>query len=80
MGGDDGLSGEQSAPQRAVDMMEMYGTERLCVNAAADWGERSAADASDVGRRGEAGLGWKEQLRVFYNNLASFSGSRRGFG
>ncbi|HEX7185790.1 MAG TPA: TatD family hydrolase [Thermoanaerobaculia bacterium] len=26
-------------PQRAVDMIEMYGTERLCMNSAGDWGE-----------------------------------------
>jgi len=26
-------------PQRAVDLLEMYGTKNVCINSASDWGE-----------------------------------------
>jgi len=60
-------------PQRAVDMIEMHGVERLCVNAAADWGvsdplmtHRTMLEAK---RRGHP---LDLLLRVFYNNPAGF--------
>ena len=32
-------------PARAADMIEMYGTERIMVNSAGDWGKRPAGGA-----------------------------------
>ena len=67
-------------PQRAVDMIEMHGAERLCVNAAADWGvsdplmtHRTYLEAR---RRGHS----RETLmQVFYNNPAGFLGQSPRF-
>jgi predicted metal-dependent TIM-barrel fold hydrolase len=67
-------------PQRAVDMIEQYGAERLMVNAAADWGvsdplmtHRAALEAR---RRGHT---LETLLRVFHNNPAAFMGQNRKF-
>jgi uncharacterized protein len=67
-------------PQRAVDMMEMHGSERLCVNAAADWGvsdplqtHRTYLEARRRRHSSETLLG------VFYNNPATFFGQSSRF-
>jgi uncharacterized protein len=67
-------------PQRAVDMIEMHGADRLCVNAAADWGVSDPLQTHrtllEARRRGH-GLG--TLLQVFYNNPATFFGQSPRF-
>ncbi len=67
-------------PQRAVDMIEIYGPERLCVNAAADWGVSDPLQTHrtllEARRRGH---GLSTQLQVFYNNPAEFFGQSPRF-
>jgi len=67
-------------PQRAVDLMELHGAERLCVNAAADWGisdplqtQRTLLEAK---RRGHS---LQMLLQIFYNNPATFFGQSPRF-
>jgi predicted metal-dependent TIM-barrel fold hydrolase len=67
-------------PQRAVDMIEVYGAEQLCVNAAADWGvsdplmtHRTMLEAR---RRGHS---LETLMQVFYNNPAGFFGQSSRF-
>ena len=66
-------------PERAVDMIELYGPERLLVNSAGDWGPSKPTAVPDfimaMRKRGHA-----ESLirRVVYDNpLAFFSQSKR---
>lgn len=64
-------------PQRAVDMVERYGTERLCVNSAADWGPSDPgavpAFILEMRSRGHA----EDAIRrvVYDNPIAFFSQS-----
>lgn len=62
-------------PQRAVDILEMYGTEGICVNSAADWGESSPSMLTDTylefRRRGHAE---RQAVEVFFNNPCRFFG------
>jgi predicted metal-dependent TIM-barrel fold hydrolase len=62
-------------PQRAVDLIEMYGTKMLCVNSAADWGESSPSMLTDTylefRRRGHDE---REAVEVFFNNPCRFFG------
>ena len=67
-------------PQRAIDMIEMYGAERLMVNAVADWGvsdpmqtQRAMLEAKKRGHSLET------LMRVFYNNPATFMGQNAKF-
>jgi predicted metal-dependent TIM-barrel fold hydrolase len=67
-------------PQRAIDMIENYGAERLMVNAAADWGisdplqtHRAMLEARKRGHTLET------LLRVFHNNPATFMGQNPKF-
>ncbi len=67
-------------PQRAADMVEMYGPERLLVNSAGDWGPSKPTAVPDfileMRKRGHA-----EGLirRVVYENPLEFFGQSRGF-
>jgi uncharacterized protein len=63
----------KGSPERAVDAVEIYGPERLCINSSADW---SVSDplatlrcANEMRRRGH-----EQELiqRVFYDNPKSF--------
>jgi len=60
-------------PQRAVDLMELHGCDRLCVNAAADWGVSDPLQMHRVmleaRRRGHS---TQTLLQLFYNNPATF--------
>lgn len=62
-------------PQRGADLLEMYGTERICVNSAADWGESHPSMLIDTAleyrRRGHSQA---EAIEVFYNNPCRFFG------
>lgn len=67
-------------PQRACDIVEMYGPERLMVNSAGDWGPSKPTAVPDfileMRRRGHA-----EGLirRVVYENPLTFFAQSRGF-
>lgn len=67
-------------PQRAVDMVERYGPERLLVNSAGDWGPSKPTAVPDfiveMRSRGHA-----ESLirKVVYDNPREFFGQSRGF-
>lgn len=67
-------------PERAVDMVEMYGPERLMVNSAGDWGPSKPTAVPDfileMRRRGHA-----ESLirRVVYDNPLEFFGQSERF-
>ncbi len=70
----------KATPQRAVDMIEVFGAERLCVNAAADWGvsdplntHRTMVEAQKRGHTLET------LLHVFHNNPARFFGQNERF-
>jgi predicted metal-dependent TIM-barrel fold hydrolase len=62
-------------PQRAADILEMYGPEMICVNSAADWGESSPSSMVDTcleyRRRGHSE---RECIEIFYNNPCRFFG------
>jgi len=70
----------KATPQRAVDMLEMYGAERLMVNAAADWGVSDPMNTHrtmvEAKRRGHT---LETLLQVFYNNPARFFGQAPNF-
>ncbi len=60
-------------PQRAADIIEKYGSERLCVNSAGDWGPSKPTAVPDfiieMRRRGNS----EEQIRrVVYDNPLQF--------
>jgi len=63
------------SPQRAVDILETVGTDRVMVNSAADWGESSPMTMVDTCteflRRGH---GEEEALEVFHDNPCRFMG------
>lgn len=65
-------------PQRAVDILEMYGPDRLCVNSAGDWGPSKPTAVPDLifemRRRGHA----ESVIRkvVYENPLEFFSQSQ----
>jgi hypothetical protein len=67
-------------PQRAVDIIEMYGPERLLVNSAGDWGPSKPTAVPDfileMRRRGHA-----ESLirRIVYDNPIEFFSQSRNF-
>jgi hypothetical protein len=65
-------------PERAVDMVEMYGPERLLVNSAGDWGPSKPTAVPDfifaMRKRGHSEASIR---RIVYENpLKFFSGSR----
>ena len=70
----------KATPARAVDMIEMHGAERLCVNAAADWGVSDPLNTHrtmlEAQRRGHK---LPELLKVFHNNPAEFFGQNPKF-
>jgi len=68
------------SPQRAVDMIEMYGPERICVASACDWGPSVPVAVPTFGlemrRRGHT-----ESLieRIVFDNPVSFLGQSQKF-
>ncbi len=67
-------------PERAVDMIEMYGSERICVNSAGDWGPSKPTAVPDfimaMRRRGHP-----ESLikKIVYENPLEFFSQSRNF-
>lgn len=67
-------------PQRAADIVEMYGTERICVNSAGDWGPSKPTAVPDfileMRRRGHA----ERMIRkVVYDNPLQYFSQSEGF-
>ena len=68
-------------PNRAIDMLEMYGTERVWMNSACDWGVSDPLSvpkaALEMRRRGydDAFID-----RIIYSNPAQFMGQSERFG
>ena len=62
-------------PARAVDIIEQFGANQLCVNSASDWGESSPSMLTDTylefRRRGH---GEAAAAELFYNNPCRFFG------
>jgi len=62
-------------PQRAADILETFGSQRIMVNSAADWGESTPASMIDTcleyRRRGHSEA---EAMEIFYNNPCRFFG------
>src|SRR5580765_1592519 len=62
-------------PQRAVDIIETFGSKMLCVNSASDWGESSPSMLTDTYlefcRRGNDE---RAATEIFYNNPCRFFG------
>ncbi|MHC4887729.1 MAG: TatD family hydrolase [Planctomycetota bacterium] len=61
------------SPARAVDMLEVYGTENIWLNSAADWGVSNPLSLpmalTEMRRRGMAQA---EQIKIAYANAAAF--------
>ena len=61
------------SPERGVDIVEMFGDERICMNSAADWGDSNPLATLDAAhemrRRGHA----EERIqKVFWDNPCAF--------
>ncbi len=65
----------KGSPERAIDAVEIYGTERLCINSSADWSVSDPLSilkcANEMRRRGHAEA---DIHQVFYQNPRSFMG------
>ncbi|HMD54234.1 MAG TPA: metal-dependent hydrolase [Phycisphaerae bacterium] len=70
----------KATPQRAVDMIELFGADQLCVNAAADWGVSDPLNTHrtmlEARKRGHTP---QTLLDVFFNNPARFFGQNPKF-
>jgi len=68
------------SPKRAVDMLELYGRERIMINSSADWGVSDPFTVNqcvlEFRRRGH---GVQEALEIFHNNPARFMGQNPKF-
>ncbi len=68
------------SPRRAVDMLEMYGRERILVNSSADWGPSDPFTLqeciADFRRRGHS---LQEAIEIFHNNPCRFLGQNPKF-
>lgn len=68
------------SPKRAVDMIEMYGSERLLVNSSADWGPSDPFTLQECvvefRRRGNS---LQAAIEIFHNNPVRFLGQNPKF-
>ncbi|MBN2489657.1 MAG: TatD family hydrolase [Planctomycetes bacterium] len=68
------------SPKRAVDLLEIYGPERILVNSSADWGPSDPFTLQECvlefRRRGHS---LQEAIEVFHNNPARFLGQNPKF-
>jgi hypothetical protein len=65
----------KGSPERAIDAVEIYGTDRICINSSADWSVSDPLSvlkcANEMRRRGHP----EEAInKVFYENPNSFLG------
>jgi predicted metal-dependent TIM-barrel fold hydrolase len=70
----------KGSPERAIDAVEIYGTERICINSSADWSVSDPLSvlkcANEMRRRGNP----QELIdQVFYANPKSFLGQSPKF-
>lgn len=67
-------------PQRAVDILEVFGTERLWMNSAADWGKSDPLSVpkayQEMRRRGHAP---EDMKTIFWDNPLEFLGQSEKF-
>jgi hypothetical protein len=65
----------KGSPERAIDAVEIYGTERLCINSSGDWSVSDPLSilkcANEMRRRGHSEAAVDQ---VFYENPKSFMG------
>ncbi len=67
-------------PQRAADMVEMYGPERLLVNSAGDWGPSKPTAVPDfIFEMRQRGHDESLIRQVVYDNPRTFFGQSKGF-
>ncbi|WP_417380690.1 TatD family hydrolase [Gimesia sp.] len=67
-------------PKRAVDMLEMYGHERILVNSSADWGPSDPFTLQEcVVQYRARGYSVQDAIEVFHNNPARFLGQNPKF-
>jgi predicted metal-dependent TIM-barrel fold hydrolase len=68
------------SPRRAVDMLELYGSERVLVNSSADWGPSDPFTLQECvlefRRRGHS---LQEAIEIFHNNPCYFLGQNPKF-
>jgi uncharacterized protein len=65
----------KGSPERAIDAVEIFGTERICINSSADWSVSDPLSilkcANEMRRRGHP----EDAInKVFYNNPKTFLG------
>jgi len=62
-------------PQRAVDILEQFGPDQICVNSASDWAESGPSNLTDTylefRRRGHSEA---QATQIFFNNPCKFFG------
>ncbi len=69
------------SPRRAVDLLEIYGPERLLVNSSADWGPSSPFTLQECAFEfRQRGHSEQEAINIFHNNPAIFMGQNPKFG
>ncbi len=65
----------KGSPERAIDAVEIYGTDRICINSSADWSVSDPLSilkcANEMRRRGHSE---QSVSKVFYDNPKSFLG------
>lgn len=70
----------KASPQRAIDIIETFGPERICVNSACDWGPSSPVAVPqfifEMRRRGHSD---ETIRRVVYDNPVAFLGQSPNF-
>ncbi len=70
----------KATPERAADMVEIYGPDRILVNSSADWGPSRPTAVSDfihvMRRRGQSEA---EIRRIVYDNPLRFFNQSRNF-
>ena len=68
------------SPKRAVDMLELYGHERILVNSSADWGPSDPFTLQQcVVEYRKRGNSLQDALEVFHNNPCRFLGQNPKF-
>lgn len=68
------------SPKRAVDMLEIYGHERILVNSSADWGPSDPFTLQQcVVQYRARGYSVQDAIEIFHNNPARFMGQNPKF-
>ncbi|MCG8457021.1 MAG: TatD family hydrolase [Holophagales bacterium] len=70
----------KTSPARAIDMVDMYGHERLCMNSAADWGDADPlATLKAAEEMRMRGFSEEAVETIFWGNPSSFLGQSSRF-